>query len=311
VIVPPKLAQGDRVWVVAPSGPFERTLVLRGLGFLSERYDVRFGEGIFSRQGYLAGSDDRRFAELTLALSDPETKAVLAARGGYGLARIVSALDVARLRDHPVWIAGFSDITALHVEAQRAGVASLHADNVAGLGRGDLPARERFVAALEDPHAERSIGGLDVWRGGVVTGPLTGGNLTLLFTAAASGRLHVPRGAVLFIEDIGEAPYRVDRMLTALLTSGALDAVAGVLVGDFTDAPPGRHGVPVEDVLRERLGLLQVPVLAGFPAGHGAVNVPMHLGLPARVDGDTGSVVLCPRPLGRQEPALAPVPATT
>jgi muramoyltetrapeptide carboxypeptidase len=219
---------------------------------------------------------------------------VLAARGGYGLTRIISAVDAARFREHPVWIAGFSDITALHVEAQRAGVASLHADNVAGLGRGDAAARERFVAALEAPETERCFDGLASFRGGSASGPVMGGNLTLLFTAAASGRLHVPRGAVLFIEDVGEAPYRVDRMLTALITSGALDAVAGVLVGDFTDAPPGRHGVPVEDVLRERLNELRVPVLAGFPAGHGAHNEPIHFGLPARLDGSAGSLVLCP-----------------
>jgi muramoyltetrapeptide carboxypeptidase len=295
VIVPPKLVRGDRVWVIAPSGPFERTLVLRGLGFLSERYDVRFGEGIFSRQGYLAGSDERRLAELTLALSDPDTRAVLAARGGYGLARIVSAIGAAGFRERPVWIAGFSDITALHVEAQRAGVASLHADNVAGLGRGDIPARERFVAALEEPEAERRFDGLTCFRGGVASGPVMGGNLTLLFTAAASARLRVPPGAVLFIEDVGEAPYRVDRMLTALITSGALDGVAGVLVGDFTEAPPGRHGVPVEDVLRERLNELRVPVLAGFPAGHGPHNEPIHFGLPAHLDASAGSVVLCPK----------------
>jgi muramoyltetrapeptide carboxypeptidase len=283
---------GDRVWVVAPSGPFDRTLVLRGIGFLAERYDVRFGEGVFARDGYLAGPDDRRLAELTEALSDPDARAVIAARGGYGLARIVPALDAARLRDRPRWIVGFSDVTALHVESQRAGVASIHADNVAGLGRADAAAHGRFFAALETPELARTFDGLSVWRGGCAEGPLTGGNLTLLFACAAAGRLRVPTGSVLFIEDVGEAPYRVDRMLTALTTSGALDGLAGVLVGDFTDAPPGRYGVPMESVLRERLAMLGVPVLAGFPAGHGARNEPLHLGLRARLDGTSGRVLL-------------------
>jgi muramoyltetrapeptide carboxypeptidase len=131
-----------------------------------------------------------------------------------------------------------------------------------------------------------------VWvgRGGSTRGPAAGGNLTVLFTCAAARRLAFPDGAVLFIEDVGEAPYRVDRMLSALIASGALDRIGAVVVGDFTDAPPGRHGVPVEAVLRERLEELAVPVLAGFPAGHAHRNAPVHLGLPATVDGSLGAV---------------------
>jgi muramoyltetrapeptide carboxypeptidase len=119
---------------------------------------------------------------------------------------------------------------------------------------------------------------------------VTGGNLTVLFACAAAGRLCIPRGSLLLLEDVGEAPYRVDRMLSALLVSGALDGVAGVILGSFIDAPPGRYGVAVEDVLRERLEPLAVPVVAGFPSGHGVLNESVHLGLPARVDGSLGTL---------------------
>jgi len=258
--------------------------VLRGLGWLSERYEVAFEGGIFARSGFLAGPDDRRRAELQSALRDPDARAVIATRGGYGLARIAHALDLRALRDAPRWIVGFSDITALHVEAASAGVASLHADNVASLGRGNAPARARFVRALEEPDAPRRFESLTVYRAGAAEGPLAGGNLTVLFACAAAGRLHLPQGCILVLEDVGEAPYRVDRMLSALTARGALDQVAGVVLGDFTDAPPGRYGVPMESVLRERLAELRIPVLAGLPVGHGRDNHPLHLGMVAKIE---------------------------
>jgi muramoyltetrapeptide carboxypeptidase len=291
-IVPRELRPGDRVRVIAPSGPFDRALVLKGLGWLSSRYEVVFGAGLFQRDGFLAGTDARRLDELRDAFADQSARAVVVARGGYGLTRIAHAIGARCLRDDPKWIVGFSDVTALHVEAQLAGIASLHAHNVAGLGRGDDAGRAEWIHALEHPGAPRRFERLSVWRGGANRGPIVGGNLTVLFTCAAARRLQFPDGAILFLEDVGEAPYRVDRMLSALIASGALDRIGGVLVGDFTDSPPGRHGVPVEAVLRERLSQLAVPVLAGFPAGHARRNAPLHFGLTATVDGSLGAVEL-------------------
>jgi muramoyltetrapeptide carboxypeptidase len=291
VLIPPALRPGDLVRVVAPSGPFDRALVLRGLGWLASRYRVRFGRGLFAKQGFLAGPDAERLEELNAALRDPEARAVVAARGGYGLTRIALAVDVRALLEHPKWIAGFSDITALHVELQRAKIASIHGHNVAGLGRGDDAARRAFTSVLEAPTAPRRLYGLAAWHGGSATGPLIGGNLTVLFACAAAGRLSVPSGAILLIEDIGEAPYRIDRMLSALLSGGALDRVAAVVVGDFVDCVPGRYGVPAESVLRERLAELRVPVVAGAPIGHGRRNDPVVLGANARVDAGAGTVV--------------------
>ncbi|HVU05455.1 MAG TPA: LD-carboxypeptidase [Polyangiaceae bacterium] len=292
MIVPPPLARGDRVVVVAPSGPFDRALVLRGVAWLRERYEVDFGEALFEQRGYLAGTDERRREELNRAIADERARAVVATRGGYGLTRIAHALDLSPLRTRPKWLVGFSDVTALHAEASRFGVASIHGHNVAGLGRGDDRARERWEAVLRAPTARRRFDSLTVVRGGRATGPVVGGNLTVLFSSAAAGRLVLPEGAVLLLEDVGEAPYRVDRMLTALLVAGALDRVAGVLLGSFTDSAPGRYGVPVEEVLAERLGELGVPVLAGFPAGHGPENESVVLGVPATLDGATASAEL-------------------
>src|SRR5262249_46850893 len=149
---------------------------------------------LFRREGFLAGSDARRLEELRAALVDPAARAVVAARGGYGLTRIAHAVGALAFREHPKWIVGFSDITAFHVEAQRAGVASLHASNLSGLGRGDERARTEWIGALEHPRKARRFAALTPWHGGVACGPVAGGNLTVLFTCAAAGRLYIPDG---------------------------------------------------------------------------------------------------------------------
>lgn len=283
-LVPPALRPGDRVRVIAPASPFDRTLFFRGVGFLAERYRVEIGEGTLARSGFLAGSDETRRAALNAALLAPDVAAIIAARGGYGAVRIAHQVAFAALRSHPKWLVGFSDVTSLHVEAQRRQICSLHADNAAGLGRGDANARQAFIDALESPTRYREFTGLECWHPGNARGALVGGNLTVLFTAHAAGRLRLSDGCVLALEDVTEASYRIDRMLTALLVAGVLDRVSAVVVGDFTDCPTGPHGVPVEAVLRERLGVLRVPILAGLRFGHGAQNVPLHFGLSANVE---------------------------
>jgi muramoyltetrapeptide carboxypeptidase len=290
-VVPAPLGPGARIVVIAPAGPCDRALVFRGLGWLSERYRVEFDAGIFERQGYLAGSDERRLAELDRALADSEIRAVLAARGGYGLTRIAERVNFALLRRHPKWLVGFSDVTALHVEALRAGVASLHAANVGGLGQGDARARESFIQALEAPTRHRVLHGLECWTPGLARGPLVGGNLSLLAACGAAGRLRWPPGALVALEDVTESAYRVDRLLTSLIGAGFFDRASGIVVGSFTDCPPSA-GVEVRDVLFERLSRLRIPVAAGLRFGHGDWNEPLALGLEATLDATAGELLL-------------------
>ena len=139
-----------------------------------------------------------------------------------------------------------------------------------------------------------SVDGLEIWRAGTARGPLFGGNLTLLGACAAAGRLELPDGAVLVLEDLGEAAYRIDRMLTALLVSGQLGRVSAVVAGDFIDCPTGQFGLGALDVVRERLSSLGVPMLAGLRVGHGRRNLPLPLGLVAEVDGSGGRLTICP-----------------
>jgi muramoyltetrapeptide carboxypeptidase len=262
------------------------------MGFLAEHFHVEFDPGLFQRQGYLSGSDDRRLEELNRALESTEVRAVVAARGGYGLSRIVDRVDWRAFQKNPKWIVGFSDITVLHAKAWELGVASLHAHNVAGLGRGDAKGRSSWVESLRAPEAPRSLQGKSTWVGGSARGILVGGNLTMLFTSAAAGKLWLPPGCVLALEDVGESSYRIDRMLTALLSGGKLAEVAALALGEFVDCSSGTYSVSVDAVLEERLSGLGIPTLAGLPFGHGRFNQPLPLGTLTELDADRKVLLL-------------------
>jgi muramoyltetrapeptide carboxypeptidase len=290
MIRPAPLRPGDRVRAVAPSSPFEPALGWRGLGWLAERYELAWDRALFARRGYLAGDDERRTLELRDALEDPRARAIVAVRGGYGLSRIAHRLDWSALTRHPKWIVGFSDITALHVEAAAAGVMSAHAPMAARLGRGHAPTRAAWLDTLEHPERPRRWDGLEGWLAGRAEGPLFGGNLTVLHACAAAGRLRVPERAVLLLEDVGERPYRLDRALSTLLAGGHLDRISGVVLGDFAECDPGQDGVCWQDALREVLEGRGVPVAAGLPCGHGERNEPIVLGTRAVLEaGESGA----------------------
>jgi muramoyltetrapeptide carboxypeptidase len=287
VPMPEPLAPGDVVAVVAPSSPFPRDELWRGLAWLRARYRVRLGRGALARDGYLAGDDARRAAELSRAMLDPEVKAIVAARGGYGAMRILDALPWEAFYRRPKWIVGFSDVTALHAMAWAGGVGSVHAPNVTGLGRdATVATRAAWLASLERPSSARAWRGLRTIREGEASGPLFGGNLALVHAMAAAGRLVVPRGAVLALEDVTEAPYRIDRMLTSLLLGDRLAHVSAIVFGTFERCLPGVDGRTIEQVLEDRTRALGVPVLAGAPFGHGAHNEAFVLGAQARVHGN-------------------------
>jgi muramoyltetrapeptide carboxypeptidase len=291
VIFPPPLAAGDKIAVIAPSSPFERDAALAGIAWLEERYHVVRSSTLFARDGFLAGSDRRRIGELQKAL-DGDARVIVAARGGYGLSRIAGLVDWLGMKKRPKWLVGFSDFTVLHATAWAQGLATVHAPMVCTLGGASPKTRRQWIATLEDPTRERRWDGLIGWRSGQATGRLVGGNLAILHSMAAAGRLRIPARAIVFLEDIGERPYRVDRMLTDLIAGGHLTRAAGFLVGDFTDCDAGADGRTVFDVLRERLTPFGVPILGGFPSGHGKRNDPIVLGHRAMLDARRGTCTI-------------------
>ena len=293
MIRPPRLRAGSRVAVVAPAGPVPRDAFAAGAAILGARYRLVHDERVFAREGYLAGSDDARAAELAGALADPSIEAVFCARGGYGLMRILPRLDAAAFARAPKLVVGFSDVTALHAWAWRAGVTSLHAPVITQLGK--LPADDAAALfdACESPSPPPAVTGLravDAGRG-AVEGPLVGGNLEVLTRLVGTPWALALDGAILLLEEIGERPYRVDRQLTHLRLAGALDRVAGVVLGDFVGCTEKDGSAPdAETVLAERLAGHGIPVLAGAAVGHGARNRALPHGVRARLDPSAGTL---------------------
>jgi muramoyltetrapeptide carboxypeptidase len=278
---------GDLIAVIAPSSPFGREDFWRGLAWLRDRYRLIASPSILSRDAYLAGSDDRRRAELIRAMTLPDVRAIMAARGGYGATRIELDLPWNELVRAPRWLVGFSDITSLHVRANALGIASIHAPHVTGLGRATPAVRAAFLRTLERPSANFSWENLRVIHPGNATGPIVGGNLSMLFTAAAASAWTIPEGAILAMEDITERPYRIDRMLTALTNGKHFSRIGGIVFGGFTACDPGQDGRTVDDVITERTRALGIPVLAGAPFGHDDVNDAFVLGRQVTMRGNS------------------------
>lgn len=276
-LTPPPLRQGDRVAIVAPSGPFDRPSFEKGLELIASRYQPVFTERIFDAQRYLAGADAARGAELQAALDDESVKAVFAARGGYGSARLLPNLRLGS----PKHLVGFSDFTSLHCAAQKQGWRSLHAPVLTQLGKQPAQVVDRLFAFLEDRPVSPLIGLRTVSRG-VAEGPLLGGNLSVFTRLIGTRWLPDLRGCVLLIEDVGEKPYRLDRMWTHLQLAGLFDGVRGIVFGEFTGCDEKDYSPA--DVLDEMASALGIPCVAGFRIGHGEVNEPVMLGAPVRLD---------------------------
>lgn len=297
---PRALVAGDRVMLLSPSGPADPERV-RGTVELMTGWglDAGVAEHALERSGYLAGADSGRAGDLVAALSDPSVRGVFCIRGGYGAQRIADRLP-ATLADAPV-VVGFSDVTAVHLALWRRGVASLHAPGSAWWDERLAPGSSEVVRRLlTDPSAvtvvlrDAAEASAAVCVPGRAHGVLLGGNLSMLEASVGTPDHPDLAGAIVMIEDVGEAPYRVDRMLTHLLRAGALRGVTGVAVGQFTDCvgPPAHPDVV--EVVAERLGRLGVPVLGGLRVGHGNGQVPVPLGVPAELDADAGTLTVQP-----------------
>ena len=269
-----------------------------GLDVLGSRYRVVYDEGVFSRSGFLAGSDERRAEELNRYFRDPDVRAILCARGGYGTMRILPLLDAGALSRDPKPVVGFSDLTALlSFCVQDAGIRPIHGPTITQLS--ELPVEDVawLFRVLEDPGALGRLPGQLRAFGpqalGAVEGPLYGGNLELVSRLQGTPWALDLRGTVLFIEDVGERPYRIDRGLTQLDLSGALRATRAVLLGDLTRClEPDGSPPTAEQVFDERMLAFGRSGLAGLPVGHGARNVALPIGCNCVVDFDRSSVTL-------------------
>ena len=309
LIKPPRLRPGDVVGLVEPAGftddMFDLAVVRETI--LAMGLKPKPARHLVERYGYLAGKDEDRAADVNAMFADPEVRAVFAVRGGWGCARILPHLDFATIRTNPKLLIGFSDITALHMAfAARAGFTTIHGPNAAS----SWPqfswdafraiAFEGATPTLINPRPKEDrlvpLGGrIRTFGAGRASGRLLGGNLTVLAAMVGTGWLPDFAGAILFLEDVDEAPYRIDRMLTQLAQTGILGKVAGVVFGQCTSCSarePSYGGFTLSQVLQQHFGALGVPAFQGAAIGHVASQFSLPLGVRAEIDADAGSIRL-------------------
>jgi muramoyltetrapeptide carboxypeptidase len=330
---PKRLRPGDTVMFIAPAGPPKKDEVLRGKQRIEGLgYNVKMRDDLFDVEGYLAGTDERRAEELMEAFLDDEVDGVLCVRGGYGCMRILDQLDFDKIRQHPKVLLGFSDITALHAALQaKAGLVSFHGPGPAsGLGseKGPTdftvksllqaiddevatanPAPGEVAAATGDATSDYtievpdSVAKVASYGAGRATGRLVGGNLSLISALEGTPYAIDCRDAILLIEDVNEAPYRIDRMLAQLKLAGKLDKIRGAVLGQFTTEFV-REDKLTDDARFDTNGVLAqyfkdagIPVLVNYPIGHHDQNATVPLGAQVEIDADACTL----RVLGREE----------
>lgn len=290
---PAPLQPGDLVAIPAPASPVRREPFLQGLRWLQEwGLQVRYGEDIFRDRPWEKEADRRLADRLMELMADPQVRGIICARGGYGTLKILEHLDFALLAHHPKFFVGFSDVSnLLWTLGQRVHLVTFHGPNVAHLGEVTAAARESLRQILTESRESyrQQFTGLQVLCPGQGAGPLCGGNLTTLCHLVGTPFFPTLEGQVLFLEDHGEAAYRIDRMLHHLRLAGVLAGLQGIVLGSFTG---GGDPEQVAEICRVALLPLGLPVLAGLPAGHQPDNHTLPLGAWAVVDATGGSLEL-------------------
>ncbi|MEJ2110541.1 MAG: LD-carboxypeptidase [Acidobacteriota bacterium] len=297
ILQPPALKKGDTVAVIAPAGPIKsREALNRSIAILEHLgFRVHFEERIFQSTRYLAGADRSRSEELMQAFEDDSINAVIGLRGGYGCSRLIPYLKKKRIGKNPKIFMGFSDLTTLHLYFNfQLGWMTFHGPMMLNPGIGSHPSEQQshLFALWTDPGYKPvfSFDRLQGWNPGRAEGRLVGGCLSNLVAGIGTSCEIDTEGAVLFLEEVGEFPYRLDRMLTQLDQSKKLKSVAGIILGNFLECEQPKSEYSAMDVLKDILRPYPFPVLANFPAGHGPDNWAIPFGTRVRLDADTPSV---------------------
>jgi muramoyltetrapeptide carboxypeptidase len=311
-VKPRALKPGETIGVVVPAGPVNRERIDRAIIRVQDRgFRVKTYGDIYRSRGYLAGDDAMRAEEFMAAFADPETAAVWCARGGYGVMRMLHRIDFDVVRDNPKVFIGFSDITALHIPIQRrTGLITFHGPNLQdGFGKpDDMPTASqaalwRIVLADQQSTTTTRYSydltavdqlSFQTINGGMAEGELTGGNLAMLNSTMGTPDEVQTDGKILFVEDVSERLYRIDRYLTQLRLAGKFQSVAGILLGSFSYDEGDQEDKPgdIAAFLSEFFANIGVPVLAGFPAGHDRYNLTLPMGGRIKLDADSQQVTL-------------------
>lgn len=310
LIRPKRLSPGDTLGIIAPaSAPPDPKNVDRAVAVLEKLgYQIKLAPNVSKRLGFLAGTARERASDLMRMFADKKVDAILCVRGGYGSAQLLPLLDYDLIRAHPKIFVGYSDITSLHCAfLVKAGLISFHGPMLnSDFAHQDLPdftiqsflqclASRKTPADIATAYAGKTVKTL---QRGIARGQLIGGNLALLGTLVGTPWQPAFKNKILFLEDVGEAPYRWDRMLTHLLNCGLLQQVAGIAIGLNADCEDPKakttkeYRQTLEDVLKERLLSLNIPIVTGLPFGHVPHNATLPVGIRAELDANRGCLRL-------------------
>jgi len=288
---PTALRTGDSIGVVAPAGPFDREKFQQGIEELKIMgFEPSIPSGVYEKDGYFAGSDEHRADLLNRFFADNTIKAVVCARGGFGSIRILSLLDFDTIRDNPKIFIGFSDITAI-ISAlyNECGLISFHGPMVTTLADADQKSKDAMFSALTGyEKLEFTLQHGIAIKSGNSSGIVSGGNLATLCHLVGTPFEPDFDGHILIFEDIGEAPYKIDRMLSQMRLAGCFDRLAGLVIGSFKDCgePDDVYRI-VENIFKDD----DIPILAGFEIGHMSSNITIPIGLTATLDTENNKLV--------------------
>ncbi|HAA10763.1 MAG TPA: LD-carboxypeptidase [Cytophagales bacterium] len=296
ILVPSKLNAGDEVIIVATANKVDKKAIFSARDMLSTwGLRVRFGQHLLGEDFEFSGTDSQRLEDLQAALDDPTAKAVLAARGGYGTSRLIDHLNLSGLKKHPKWIVGYSDLTAIHGWLVDQGIVSLHATMPQIMIREEEHrSAESLRRVLFGNWPIIEVEGQPENRFGEAKGRVVGGNLSLLVHAIGTLSDVATRGRILFLEDVGEKHYHIDRMMVQMRRSGKLSRLAGLVVGGFSDLEDEAltFGKTAYQIIAEHVSEYSYPVGMGFPIGHVAPNLALPLGRDAHLSVTASGTIL-------------------
>ncbi len=268
---PAYLQKGDLIYITAPAKAIEKEHLEFAVNLLEEEgFRVLLSKHCAGQYHYFSGTDEERRADLQFGLDHPEVKAILCARGGYGCVRIVDDLQWAGMLREPKWLIGFSDITVFHQRLQRFGLQSIHGTMVLNFRENTIEARGTLLKALRGEDYVIQAGPNAFNKSGLATGELVGGNLSIIYSLLGTNDQIDYSGKILFIEDLAEHIYHIDRMLFALKKAGVLEQISGIVVGGMTDLEDTAipFGKSVEELILEQFSFRNIPIAFDLPAGH-------------------------------------------